>query len=312
MVKLGHEALPIAIEALRDNDLDVRVMAIWACGELRDPAAIQPLVECLRDAKTNPPANADYLHDSTAIQNLCLESMLEIGPQAGEPLLQVSKECDPRALRSIPDQLAAAWGAAAVPALMGMLDNPVYDIRATVARELGGLKDKRATDALIRLLSDPDCVPGVEAAGALGDIGDAKAIPPLLKMLHRKDTEKDVRLSVAVALGRMGQDEGLKYIQTMLQSPERWDRDHVTLALCQTPVQGTFESLLSEVRDDTYVVQSPRVQAVQALGALHDPRAIPALKECLNDTYPEVRHGAADALKELGAEPTTASQPEKP
>jgi hypothetical protein len=49
MVRVGQDVLPLVIEALQDNNRNVRLMAIWACRKFRDPAAVQPLMQVVDD-----------------------------------------------------------------------------------------------------------------------------------------------------------------------------------------------------------------------------------------------------------------------
>ena len=151
IVKLGPDVLPIVIESLKDGDHTVRMMAIRACGKFRDPAAIQPLIACQQDAH-----DPNYINGYDCGQNLCEDSLVEIGPEAVDPLVQ-------------------------------RLEDPNETIRYYAAEALGRLKDKRATDALVRHLKDrePSVVWGVTTS--LGKIGDPRAIPALMKLLNGPD-----------------------------------------------------------------------------------------------------------------------------
>jgi HEAT repeat protein len=178
-----------------------------------------------------------------------------------------------------------------------------------VAVELGKLKDERTTDALMRRLSDRDKTVRSRAADALGEIGDTKAIPRILKTL--KDTHIDIafRVSAALALAQMGQDEGPKFILGLVKSTNPDDRVIAAETLGGNQIEGRSEPLLSLLADS---VERVRFAAVQAVRELHDPRAIPALKKLLDDPEPAIREHAAIALEELGVKPQPASHPGKP
>ena len=314
MTKLGHEVLPIVIEALRDDKLDVQMMAVIACGNFRDPVAIQPLARCMRGG-TGDPRNAStrpaILRGDGLIQHECVHSFAEIGPEAFDPLMELLSDSD--------------W--------------PVVHARA--ARALGKLKDKRATDALVGHLSDKYDDAASSAAQALGEIGDRKAIPALLKTIRSAPVnekglfENAGRISAAGSLARMGKDEGFQFLLTMIKSPNSTDRSEAAEAMGSPEISGAFATLLPLLGDSYWEVRYeavkaitkfhdpraipslrklltdpddfPRRAAVQALGELHDLGAIPAVRKLLNDPGKWVRYSAAEALEKLGDKPPPAS-----
>jgi hypothetical protein len=94
---------------------------------------------------------------------------------------------------------ARALGRQGEPALQPLLDalrNDDDEISASAAEALGYLGDKRAVDALIEALENPEIRPF--AVEALGRIGDPRAVPPLEAL--RDDPSRLVRRYVAEAL----------------------------------------------------------------------------------------------------------------
>ena len=254
MFKLGREVQPIVVEAIQDDNRDVRMMAIQASGKFRDSAAIQLLVKFMLDTTR---ADNDKLQ--------CLESLVEIGPEAYGPLLDASRKCDLYAMRAIPDMLAAKWGVAAVPHLIEMLEDPDEDVCWNAARDLGKLKDMRATAALVRHLNDQRGNVAYWSATALGEIGDRKTIPSLLKMLKEGHLVNRVRISNAGALARMGQDEGRDYLLTMVKSPYTGDRAEAANELGTTEIKGTLGPLLSLLGDSNDYVRERAAVAVRVI-----------------------------------------------
>ncbi len=301
MARLGPKALPVVIEALHDENRFVRMMAIGACGKLHDPVAVAPLIQCMRDAARRPP-NFD-------VQLRCLDALVEIGPECYGPLMEASRQCDPRIRWGIPGTLAEKWGAAAVPRLVEMLDDSDAFLRAFAAIELGQLKDRRAADALIRRLGDSEETVVTHAAQALGKIGDPKAIPALLAIFKDQRTENDVRISTAGAMANLGRNEGLNYLLAMVKSPNPDDRGRAAYELGDIQTATAYGPLVSLLSDGT---ASVRIFAVQGLGDLRDPRAIPAVRKLLNDPDSGVKEHAARALQLLAAKIPQASQPGKP
>jgi HEAT repeat protein len=289
-------------------------MALCVCRP--DPIAIKPLIKCLRNhfddfwrSAGNMHGNLGNLHGiNNDIQDLCLDSLVEIGPEASGPLIQ-------------------------------LLEDSEWDVRSLAAQGLGRLKDKRATEVLIRHLKERDGDVAYRAAKALGEIGDRKAIPALLVAL--KDDQLDVfaRIPAAGALARMGRGEGLKFLQTMLKSRGPNIRGEAADELGTSDNKGALEPLLSLLSDPQYDVSNhamgalidlhdPRAvptlrkflsdsdarirhDAAWVLGEIGDPKDIPALRELAKDPDPGVRSSAADAIEKLGAKPSPASQPGK-
>jgi HEAT repeat protein len=302
MVKLGHEVLPIVIDALQDKDGHVRMMAIRACGQFRDPAAIQPLVKCFRESRHDEVEQLDF-------QPRCVHSLIEIGPTAFASVFELAKESFGDLRQEIPRTIAQKWETASISYLVKLLKHPEGDVRVQAAMELGKFKDRCAVEPLIGLLGDPVGFVRAGAAGALGDIADDKAIPSLLKTFHDKRNENGVRISAAGALARMGRDEEHEYLLVMLHSTSWEDRVEVAVELGTRKIKGTLEALLSLLGDSNFTV---RLSALRAIGELQDPRAIPAVRKLLNDSDPTVQLFAADALEKLGVKPSRATQPGKP
>ena len=312
MVKLGREALPVDIEALRDDNRDVQMMAVLACGEFHDPRAIQPLAQCACDANGGPSNTASRpagLQGDSQLQAFCLDSLVKIGPEASGPLLVAARECDEMVQRNIPEMVARMWGAAAVPHLIKLIDESDGIVRDNAAVELGKSKDKRATDVLIRHLTLRDEYAAVSAARALGEIGDPKAIPALLRTLQDEQTGDYIRVPAAGALARMGRDDGLQFVMSMFNSSDGNDRALAATELGIIRIKGTLELLLPLLHDSEADI---RWTAMEALGELNDPRAIPAIRKLLNDPVDYAREVAAKVLRKLGDKPPPATQPGKP
>lgn len=135
-----------------------------------------------------------------------------------------------------------------VEALIAELSNPLEHeklvIRAVAASELSRLRARQAVAPLIEMLeSDPNEYARVFAARALGEIGPLdKVAGPLRDAL--RDPSPNVRTSVAVSLGELGDE-------------------------------GAIEALIDRVQDDEWPV---RRAAAEALVRIGDPRAAEPLR----------------------------------
>jgi hypothetical protein len=80
-VNLGEEAVELFIQALNDEDYNVREYAANALGEIKNDRAIEPLIQALKDEETNVRAAAR-------------EALVKIGTAAVEPLTQALEDED--------------------------------------------------------------------------------------------------------------------------------------------------------------------------------------------------------------------------
>jgi len=195
-------------------------------------------------------------------------------------------------------------GPEACGALITLLEDPEPEIRWCAAEALGTLKDKRATDALIRHLHDD--IGGSIAAQSLGQIGDTKAIAALLNALDDTHLKNVVRISAAGALARMDRIEGLDYLKAMIKSSKPEDRAAVAEELGSPRIKCSFELLVSMLADTGPFVKR---NAVKSFGKLHDSRVIPLLRRLADDPNSDVSETASSSLEEIEAKPPPASQP---
>lgn len=90
---------------------------------------------------------------------------------------------------------------------IAQLKSPDYYVRREAARALGAMQDAAAVPALLRALKEPLPPVQIEVAAALGSIGDAAAVGALLALLT--NSEKIVRWAAAIALRNMGEQTEL-------------------------------------------------------------------------------------------------------
>jgi HEAT repeat protein len=137
LVEIGDaRAVDPLIEALKDEEVEVRRRAAWALGEIGDPRAIEPLIDALQD-EFHPRLG-------WAVQGMAAWALGKIGDiRAVDPLIEALKDPHCR------------------------LD-PFVRHEAAVA--LGEIGDARAVDPLIEALKDEARSVRSGAAQALGDI----------------------------------------------------------------------------------------------------------------------------------------------
>lgn len=137
-------------------------------------------------------------------------------------------------------------GRPAVPFLLKALENAKPDLKYLIIEIISDLRDERATNLLIKFLSNKEdytaSVASV-AARALGRIGNAIAIPPLMKVITSTDVE--LRYESIRALGLL--------------------RANDALPLIREAVSDTAQTFMG------YFV---RTAAIQALGRLNDTASV--------------------------------------
>ena len=187
----------------------------------------------------------------------------------------------------------------AAPELAALLNSaaPVAE-RREAAELLVGLPPRPETAAaLSRAAVDPDGVLADWAAVGSVRLGDATHRARVTALVGDAKTAVDLRTRAALALAAAGDGSG---IPVLAQALER----HDDILLCRFIIV-TLGKLGDRRAVPILLAHLPEVQnrreMVEALGALADPAAVPALVECLqHDAYVPVRAAAATALAQIG------------
>jgi HEAT repeat protein len=210
--------------------------------------------------------------------------------------------------------------------LISTLDHEEVELRANAAQMLGGIKDIRAVDPLIKALND-DANFKVRriAALSLGEIGDARAVNPLIKALHHLFWP--VREAAAKALGKLGDKRAIVPLFIALGDRE--------IAVCKAAGNSLkelgepggyllYEGLKiasKDVFEKTKKEFTPRLfnyvrkafdywdpgtreSVVWILGTLNDEHAIDFLSAMLSDFHFNVRRAAVWSLGKIGGRQT--------
>jgi HEAT repeat protein len=311
---LGRHVVPLFVQALQDEDSEVRAAACWTLGKIGDPQAIPHLAQALQD-------------EAWWVRKAACEALEAIGdPQAIPPLLQalqdedwgvraaackaLGKIGDPQAIPHLAQALQnEAWGVRAaacealgkigdpqaIPHLAQALQNEAWWVRKAACWTLGKIGDPQAISLLLQALQDEAWEVRKAACEALGAIGDPQAIPPLLQAL--KDEDRWVRKAACEALGKIGDPQAISLLLQALQD-EAWEvRKAACEALGMIGDPQAISLLLQALQDEAWEV---RKAACLALGKIGDPQAIPPLLQALQDEDRWVRAAACEALGKIG------------
>jgi vesicle coat complex subunit len=151
--------------------------------------------------------------------------------------------------------------------LKKVLKRESRELRAEVAKALGKIGDARAVDALIEALKDEDSDVYWNSIDALVKIAkkDLGVVDKLIKAL--KDEDSYVRISVAWALGEIGDASAVDALIEALRDEDSYVRESIAWALGAIGDARAVDSLIKTLKDDDYFVrESAKVALFRILG----------------------------------------------
>ena len=256
--KADHRAFDKLIYVLRDPDDTVRYNAAEGLGRIGDEKAIEPLIKALADefwgTRVMAATSLALFDDRRVVM----------------PILLSLEEADDM---GIEEELAHIIVALDVEGtaddLIYVLDN-IFDTNNAVMSVLIGILgergERKAVDALIRLLEKKDAVLRYDAVESLGMIEDRRAVMPLMGLAS--DKSWGVRAVVMDSLGTLGDERAAPAIE-------------------------------AATGDEIFMV---RVSAVKALVTAGDERAVGILIGMLSDEEELVADVASESLALLTGE----------
>ncbi len=302
------------ISALKSPKADIRREAADALGASRDPRAVQPLIESLRDGEDR-------------VRQAAADSLGKMGDLALEPLLSLLGDPQVRVRQLAAKALGDIRDPRAVEPLITTLGDADLGVRRQAAFALGPLKDSRAVrplagaaakdpilyvtekdpataalvamgapavDELIAALKDEDVAVRRGSAHALGKIADPRAVEPLIASTG--DADPRVRGLAATALGRIRDSRAVAPLIALLEGADSGARRSAAEALAM--IGGpSVDPLIGALRHRD---PSVRKDAAWALGSIKDLRAITPLIATLKDADADVQRTASDAVAAFG------------
>jgi HEAT repeat protein len=212
------------VQQLSDTSVDTRARAIKALGDSGDPAAVLPLIACLKhrqnDVKKLAAAELGKIRDRRAIRPLvvamiglrepidaleAIDAAWKTSEEAAAAVADLEEELkatDNMRRQSIFDVLATIGSPRAVDVLIAHLSEPDGRTAAAAAVGLTGLGDLRAVDPLIALLKHRGPEARAAAIDALMSLGDRTFVAELNTMVVA-DADAKVRMAAAEALGTL-------------------------------------------------------------------------------------------------------------
>ncbi len=272
-VRLGDGVAPLE-RALSDPEPEVRQMAAFALGLVGDRSAVGSLVQALKDS-------------SRLVQGSAAEALGLIGDQQGAAPIGalVSGIVQSGALASTPiDDMGEDRGTAAGVFRLGisaLARLHAWDAMASAVLDQGGqprvswwpvayalqwLNDRRAAPALLTLAQARGTWTPAFSARGLGALRDKQAVDVLIAMVKAADRSLPPALEAVRSLGEIGDARAVPVLLPLLAP--------------HTP-------------------HGLRIEAVEALGALHAPGTADRLLDLVSDPSPAIRAAAIEAVAQV-------------
>ena len=315
LTQMAHDAFPALINALHDDDSQVRAGAAETLGQIRNPAAVRPLVAATRDPVADVRTSAAVALTSFA------------DPQAIDAVLAAVKDDDPRVREAVVRMLERVKDRRALNALIVATTDPNPSVQLSAYQALARSNDDRALRPVTKALNSTDPSIRATASLALSRAHNPKALPDLVSTYRNstdqnlriraleglgrqkdplvtdlliaalKDEDSGIRLTAANSLARIKDPRAVKPLANALADPDNSNKQPFYSALASIG-PASFEPLEAMVEDSRTCPQ-----AAGYLAATHDPKAAQVLLPLLDklDFEPD-RPG----MISLGRAPTRA------
>lgn len=243
-------------EAVKDDDLyTIRLTAITALGNLRDPSSTPTLIEALTDS-------------SPAVRVAAANALGAIGDrQATQALLPLLRDRHNEQARTAAiTALGKLKDASAVNDLLEIANDESdgWAVRKASVEALGEIRDTRAVDCLVNTLSDQYATVREASALALGKIGSNQATLPLLATLDTASLWA-LRVAAANALGQIRDRRATSPLGNALRDRYAAVREGAAEALGRLRDPDAVDPLIAALDDPNGNVQEAVMEALDGL-----------------------------------------------
>lgn len=327
-VELGPQVIKPLTEVVQDTSLDweARWFAIRTLGAFKQPQVIALLAQVMAHetdeelsglaASTLAAMGEEAITTLTNLLSLQAQRKLAVKALAQirkspviAPLLSVVQDPDPDIRYLAVEALSSFHDPQVTPVLLNALEDPVNQIRKTAIVALGRRSDLVVPCQLVETLHpklwDIDLGVCQGAAIALGRLGQNEAVEPLTTVLFSEHTPESLKLDVAEALGWLQTQTSIEALCNGFEQASSQVRQRIIQTLGKTD-DGPLRSISAHfligllTREDWPQLTAGVKQSVAlALADLRWSEAFEPLIQLLIDNHAGVRFHGVAALKQL-------------
>ena len=277
--RIGGRAVTLRlVRALADPEPKIRLAVLRSLAETRDKRALFALIARLEDVRSD-------------VRKLAIQVLGRLGD-----------------------------GRAVLP-LLARLNDASSAVRVAALGALGALKDRRAAKSILRMLRDREPTVVEATIITLGALRADSATPALIELFrhggyrHRDSAARSLvaigtRRAMGAVLGVLGNaslgavafsalseapQQDARYISELLQDPQT--PRAVVIAALQIAARAKIREIVEGIIEQFRLGRLPRREALVALGAIGDPRAMRFLLRIATDAEPELQLAALEALE---------------
>jgi HEAT repeat protein len=302
--RLGdHRVIDLLLKAAEDPEWIVRTEAITELmSKVKD-------IIVRRDVRLARLLIYMFALDNEEIVNLAMDGFRELGTPCLEWLHEALRNPSPNIRSNAALTLGKMRSGVSTPYLLELLQDGEALVRASAAEALGLIRDKVSIEPLVLVVQDNVEKVQEQAVTALAGFGKAATIPVLNALSRERD--KYAQRAFLKCLGRIGDPKSASALISYLRSSYFTVRQAAVSALLRFGPLVTRHLLatlsfntsdIEPLKKDACDREHPELQlrAIKALGGLEDHRAVPLLKELVEEGLPDIQVAASEALAQIG------------
>ncbi len=281
---LGDGAADLIIEAMKDKDPNVRVVAGDLAAATKGGSMTRKLLESLKAAA--PEAKATLLRTLARRRD----------PAALPAVLEATNDPDKDVRKAAIEAAAAVGGTKALPRLVELLGAGDRESRDAAFRAIVTMKAEGLDARLVETLKQSPPVIKAQLLCALGARGARDCLPAIVACLGDPDTR--VRCGALEATSVLDRGKCLPQVVGRLvaadSDTERWAAEKAAEAICKRGDRRRCADVLLAALPNAK--GEARRALLRCLGTTGSAKALDALKAALADGDPAVREAAVRAL----------------